>query len=856
MGSQSKGSPACIEEEREEERTPRVKRDTAVVCRVDKATKHERFGFIFSTFLMFTHSTYPSSHQPRFQRTMSDLPSAVKSPSEVRLNVFVPLDTLRRAVEEGASLETDFPTTTTTTSTAGLRLDGVHTGRMLFGTGLHHAMTIEHASVTHEATALFGTVGCKDVRRTDSLAAMKRTVLRALRNTRAAGLLHLHCSAHYYSLQAGQRTSVEGTVVSGSMVATALPIVLDMPDGAVLYTENVDIKRRLEVGTVVWLALRWDGRDVVVDGVDGVPALSAREALLQFHANVRTKGLDVVSVAVFANPVDTMPPPPCDAFRACTTSAELRANAMSAAIAHDAHHGNAYGTRRCPLYVTQNGGPAFPFSRVALTSHRIQFEGQGETLQIYSDRFDAHDNRSWARLVEVCERAGVEHVKDEEDEEGPPTAHIRRCSEKELNRLNRDCLEHFPDGSSCLPDAWEVVDRTAQLAFDRKELRLAEKGRVDRVLAVDCTEPLERKGMLRCEEGVQVLSLSRQEGWYCYGWLLVYDVLLAPGKQARVLDTATETYVSRSPHFPECAWFAAPRKRCLLRYFICLSTHQRDPEAVRSLYFEVRGMPRERTIPTKGPDLKGDASLSDVLDFIPEHNVLVSADPVTHAPFRYRLVQEWCGWWRATLCAELTMTPEWYDVYHAYRLAAPWRVEKELWGLHPYVHPARSGVFDCTQVTPIPEITFPGFDAPALSWLMPPCSVTRDSRSEVHTGYCFTADRDTLFDSWRLDGDATGWKQAYKYIDKYPTNRHGPPREDPLAPVCVFVRYRVVWQDAVQYERDCKNGVYVVTTRAQFLPVGAVCMVPHDTRTGRSMVGDTSKNPTRYYNQKVTYKST
>ena len=53
---------------------------------------------------MLLHITALTLTPPRSQHTVSDLPSAVKSGSEVLLNVFVPLDALRQAVEENCGM--------------------------------------------------------------------------------------------------------------------------------------------------------------------------------------------------------------------------------------------------------------------------------------------------------------------------------------------------------------------------------------------------------------------------------------------------------------------------------------------------------------------------------------------------------------------------------------------------------------------------------------------------------------------------------------------------------------------------------------------------------------------------------
>ena len=796
---------------------------------------------------------------------MRSLPSAEKSSLPAKLNVFVPMSTLRRAVDEGRA-ETEFTVQAAplrTDGATGLHLDCIHTGRMLFGTGLHHAMSIEHASVAQKATALFSTApSTNTLHKARTLAGMKRAVLRTAENSRAADLLHLHCTSHYWSLSAGCTTSVECVVMAkvpgGAVVATSLPLVLQAAEEAVLYPDVVHIEQEgLAVGTSVWLALTWGGGDdsVVVDGITGVPAFSAREELLSFDGH---EG----KVVVFANPVDTMAATGSDVLRECATS-EL-CNAMLAAEEHVAAF-------HCPLYFTKKGSRRrVPFARVSLNSGFIIFSGGGDVTDV---RLGGSHRHAWIQLVALCRRVGV-HVSPYCDEvvqhypwSLPPAdtnvQGTRRCSEKELQHLRAAHMSFYP-GDPCVLDAWEVVDPAAEFAFNRLELELAAKGkgveRVDRVSAYSYMDNERRTNHVELSmRKMMGCTYSRGKVDSSFGLLVVYDTLLSQSVDHEQLCVYREEYRRDdgemctaehtwrpAEHFMHRANFAVPKKRCLPRHILLVgttaypqaaldvSTYKASPYEIQHP-FECTPLPMEHT-PPQEPDVEENyQDLSELLRLLPQENVLVSADPVTHAPLRFALTQRLPSTWHAQLCTELTMTPEWHDLYNAYRFSASSAcVEKELWGLHPYVHPM-SATGDMQA-----EITFPGFDVPTLSWLLPP----RVQAGEAE-GYYFT--------SLARKAGAGKWDAL---TSEY-TKQYGARAGDPLSPVCVLVRYRVAWKDTAQYERsfDPETNTYFVKTQAQFLPVGAVTCYNRPLKDTRlPMTNVARKNPSRYYNQRATFK--
>ena len=834
--------------------SPYLSLTLAVLCRLRyfKPSESINTGVTAPSFPSPPSPPHPPHSGLKMQSTaMSTLPSAVQSSLPAKLNVFVPMASLRRAVDAGRA-ETDFTAQKTAQDTTGLHLDGVHTGCMLFGTGLHHAMTIEHASVAKEATALFSrTPSPQDATKTNTLAAMKRAVLRTAENSHADDLLHLHCTSHYWSLSAGCTTSVEGVVLAsvpgGTVLATSLPLVLQAAEGAVLHPDTVLVEEEgLAVGASVWLALTWDGGDgVVVGGVAGVPALSAREELLSFCGSG-------AQVAVFANPVDMVTKSEAvgNAFRDCTTSAELCSNALSAAEAH------VQTIRHCPLYMTSDGGRHVPFAQVSLGQGKIFFSGGADTVSVNLDGSDAQHVRTWGRLVAVCRRVGV-HVSPyceatvlKYGRHLPPadtsTKGTRRCSENELAHLSEGEYRLGEHRCKFVVDAWEVVDPAAEFDFNQLELKLAAKGkganRVDRVSAWwDGVHDAESSDHLQ----LSMNDCNRDASHL----IILYDVLLSQGVDSVRVGVERGRYMDEEwnieyplHQFPSDTSFVAAKKRCLPRYFLLITASGVRKECEVLHPFIPTPLPQERTPHQRQPDLRGNGqSLSDVLLLVPQENVLVSADPVTHPQLRYILTQRLGSLWKTNLCTELTMTPEWYDVYNAYRLSAASSgcVEKELWGLHPYVHEMGVGVQDTAS-----EATFPGFDVPTLSWLLP----RRTTRGGLGEGYYFTSIADKACSDMA--------QVAATYREKY-----GERAQDPLAPVCVLVRYRVAWRDAVQYESSFIHwaNTYVVRTQAQFVPVGAVTIWLQDPnqepkdlvplRTG----ADTSKNPTRYYNQRAKF---
>ena len=719
---------------------------------------------------------------------METLPNALSSPLPGNLDVFVPMSSLKGAVHQGRA-ETEFSAaaaakTCGAGTSDGMHVDCIHTGRMLFGTGLHHAMDIEYVGIAREVGPVFGAPAPASARRTTHRVALYRAVVHAVQHSSPTDLLHLHCTSHYCKIPALQETCVMGVVVArvagGVVVATYLPLVLEAAGARpMLHPDMVYVNKRLPMHATLSLALTWDGDSTVLVGaVEVVCCTDPGKPLLSFTS--RSTG-GVVHNTIYATQHDDTTPTG-DAFRHCTTSRELCANSLAAAVAYD----RSQQAIRFPLSLMQNSGHAVPFARISLHRGYTRFSGRNVSVCV------EHEDRQQmcAELVALCEDAGVLVIPFRVDLRCFPTharQGVRRCSETEVGYL---CDVYCPESTqSRVCHAWEVDDPSARLAFDRTELELAAGGRVDRICAIrhraDFSH-LELKDSLvltagRCHD----IDVGRK------AFLIVYDVLLVAGESAAVWDSVAGAWVTRSKHFPEESWFVARRARCLPRYFMQVCEFNQLESLIRDHPFEGTPLPTVCAPPNQVADLRGTAqSLADVLTFVPRNNILLSADPVTHIPLRSVLTQDLCipGFVVATLCAQLTVTHEWRDVYHAYRLSAPGYVEKELWGSFPYVYPRGRSASG-----------FPGRGVPCRAWLVPP---RRDGK------YAFTACR---------------WAALCRPFGKIP---------DKEATVHVLVRYRVVWQDAVQYERSVDvadreivefgTGMYYVATEAQFLPVAAV----------------------------------